>query len=258
MGLIALVFAWIMVPETRIVVTLNKIKVNSDQPGQRIFSIGSLPKPLPTFVILILVSFVLTFAFALISPVMVFYVYNELNFSATQFGLLIGVYGLAMVLGQIVLGSLSDKYGRKPVIILGLIISSVFYVGMMFLSSVAICVVVSAIGGIGSALATSASSAYLLDISDESHRSQIMGIRGSLMALGEAVGPLLAVVISSRMTAQSMFMVSAVIGITVAFAATIILRGKRQRDIVINNIQSSELVTVAINSESDLVTQPHL
>lgn len=253
MGLIALVFAWIMVPETRSSLTQNKNKVNSNQPKLKVFSMDYLPKPLPTFIILILVSFVLTFAFAFISPVMVFYVYNDLNFSATQFGLLIGVYGLAMVLGQIIFGGISDKYGRKPIIIMGLVISSVFYLGMIFFTRFATCFLVSAVGGIGSALATAASSAYILDLSDEAHRSRIMGIRGSLMALGEAIGPLLAIIIGNRSTPQTMFMISAVIGIVVAFMGLIILRGKRSKTTVITSAQSSDFVPEIISPEREIV-----
>jgi MFS family permease len=253
MGLTALVFAWIMVPETRINATQNKIKINPTRSGKKAFTMGYLPKPLMTFIILMLVSFVLTFAFAFISPFMVFYVYDDLNFSATQFGLLVGMFGLATVLGQIFLGSLSDKYGRKPVIVLGLIISSIFYLGMMFFTSFATCFIVSAIGGIGSALATSATSANILDISDENHRSRIQGIRGSFMALGEAIGPMMAVFISSRITPHSMFMVSAVIGIAVAFLAVITLRGMRQTDGVTESTQSSERAPKAVDSEHELV-----
>ncbi len=225
MGLIGLVFAWVMVPETRIQMTQNKSISDSNQPKQKAFSMGYLPKPVTTFATLVLVSFVLTFTFAFISPVMIYYVYDELNFTATQFGLLVGVYGLANVIGQISLGGLSDKYGRKPVIVLGLVISSIFYVGMIFFTSFATCFLVCAIGGIGSALATSATSANIMDISDEEHKSRIQGIRSSFMALGEAIGPLLAVFISSRMAPQSMFMISAVIGIAAAFTGLMILRG---------------------------------
>jgi MFS family permease len=246
MGMIAFIFARIMVPETRTSVKHSKNKGSSDRPERKVFSMDYLPRPLSSFTILILVSFVLTFAFAFISPVMVFYVYNELNFSATQFGLLIGVYGLAMVLGQIILGGISDKFGRKSIIILGLIISSVFYVGMMFLTNFVICAVVSAIGGIGNALATAASSAYILDITDESHRSRIMGIRGSLMALGEAIGPLLAIVVSNHSTPQSMFMISSLVGIAMAFTAMIVLQGTKRQDSAIKVTQSSDLVTEAI------------
>ena len=253
MGLLALVFAWVMVPETYIGITRSKIKVNYNQHGHKAFLKEFLPKPLTTFVILIMVSFVLTFTFAFISPVMVFYVYDDLKFSATQFGLLVGVLGLAMVLGQIFLGGLSDKYGRNPVIILGLIISSIFYVGMMFFTRFATCFLVSAIGGIGSALATSATSANILDISDEDHRSRIQGIKGSFMALGEAVGPLLAVFVSNQLTPQSMFMVSAVIGMVVAISVLIILRGKRRPNTVVKSTLSSERTPEPVDSGHGLI-----
>jgi multidrug resistance protein len=255
MGLIALVFAWVLVPETHFHVRQNKIKVNSTQPRQKVFLQGYLSGHFTTFIILMLVSFTLTFTFAFISPVMVFYVYDDLNFSSTQFGLLVGVLGLAMVLGQIFLGGLSDKYGRKPVIVLGLIVSSIFYIGMIIFTRFATCFLVSAIGGIGSALANSATGAGILDISNENNKSRIQGIKGSFTALGEAVGPLLAVFISSRLTPHSMFMVSAIIGIAVAFVAVIVLRSKRQTDNVIKNTQSSELISGAIDAV--MVRQEH-
>jgi multidrug resistance protein len=254
MGLIALVFAWVLVPETHIGVKPSEEKVNSNQQRQKAFFEGYLPKRLTTFVILILVSFVLTFMFAFISPVMVFYAYNDLNFSATQFGLLVGVLGLAMALGQLFLGGLSDKYGRKPIIISGIIISSTFYVGMILFTHFTTCFIVSAIGGIGSALATSATSGYILDISDEGNKSRIQGVRGSFMALGEAIGPLLAVLINNQITPHSMFMISAIIGIAIAFISVIFLRGKGQTNQVIKHTQPSELVSEVVDSGHELVT----
>ena len=110
MGLIALVFAWILVPETHAQVTQNKIKVICLRafPGQKDFFRGYLPGHLDVFsTVANLVALHSPLPFAFISPVMVFYVYDDLNFSATQFGLLVGVLGLAMVLGQIFLGGLS-------------------------------------------------------------------------------------------------------------------------------------------------------
>jgi DHA1 family multidrug resistance protein-like MFS transporter len=253
MGLIALVFACVLVPETHTGIKQSKIKVNSKQNRQSIFSREYLPNSLTTFVVLILVSFVLTFTFAFISPVMVFYVYDDLNFSATQFGLLIGVLGLAMALGQIFLGGLSDKYGRKPIMISGLIVSSIFYVGMIIFTKFATCFLVSAIGGIGSALASSATSAYVLDISDDDNKSRIQGIRGSSMALGEAIGPLLAVFISNWLTPHSMFGVSAVIGIAMALIGLMTLRGKKQTDNVSISSQSSTYATQIVDSGQQAV-----
>jgi MFS transporter, DHA1 family, multidrug resistance protein len=253
MGLIALVFAWVLVPETHVYVRQNKTKVNSTQSRQKSFLKGYLPGHLTTFIILMLVSFTLTFTFAFISPVMVFYVYDDLKFSATQFGLLVGVLGLAMVLGQIFLGGLSDKYGRKPIIVLGLMVSSIFYIGMIIFTRFGTCFLVSAIGGIGSALANSATGAGILDISNENNKSKIQGIKGSFTALGEAIGPLLSVFVSSRLAPHSMFMVSAIIGIVVAFMAVIILRGKRQTGTAAETPPSLEFVSKSAESGSEIV-----
>jgi MFS family permease len=252
MGLIALVFAWVLVPETHVYVTPNKIKVKPTQSRKIDFLKGYLPGHFVTFIILMLVSFTLTFIFAFISPVMVFYAYNDLNFSATQFGLLVGVLGLAMVLGQIFLGGLSDKYGRKPVMVLGLIVSSIFYLGMILFTRFATCFLVSAIGGIGSALANSATGACILDISDEDNKSRIQGIKGSFTALGEAIGPLLAVFISTRLTPHAMFMVSAIIGIGVAILVLIILRSSRQTDPATKSSQIAEYPPEVVESEHHL------
>lgn len=73
------------------------------------------------------------------------------------------------------------------------------------------------------------------------------------MALGEAIGPLLAVFISSRMTPHSMFMISAVIGIMVAFIALIILRSKVQTGVVKENTPSLKLVPEKTNSGTEIV-----
>jgi MFS transporter, DHA1 family, multidrug resistance protein len=254
MGLTALVFAWVLVPETHRQVKPNKLKVKATQSRQKVVFNGYLPGHFTTFIVLMLVSFTLTFTFAFISPVMVFYAYNDLNFSATQFGLLVGVLGLAMVLGQIFLGGLSDKYGRKPIIVLGLIVSSIFYVGMIIFTRFGTCFLVSAVGGIGSALANSATGAGILDISDEDNKSRIQGIKGSFTALGEAIGPLLAVFISSQLTPHSMFMVSAIIGIAVAFMTLIVLRGKRQTNKVNKNTKPSKLVSEAAYSGQEMLT----
>ena len=73
------------------------------------------------------------------------------------------------------------------------------------------------------------------------------------MALGEAIGPLLAVFISNRITPHSMFMVSAIIGIVVALIAAIFLRGMRQTDNVSKSAQPSQCVPDAIDSGRELV-----
>ena len=65
------------------------------------------------------------------------------------------------------------------------------------------------------------------------------------MALGEAIGPLLTVFISSQMAAKSMFMVSAGTGVAAAIGVLIILRNKQEKVSAAKNAQAA--LDTAIN-----------
>ncbi len=100
---IALVLATVMVPETRpVAVRQQQAKQEESQPKESLWK--SLPKPLYIFSTLLALDFVGSFAFAFVEPQMVFYLYDDLGWSTTQFGVTVGAYGLAMVIGQMVLG----------------------------------------------------------------------------------------------------------------------------------------------------------
>ena len=99
----------------------------------------------------------------------------------------------------------------------------------------------------------------LSDISNEDEGPEFRDHKRSFTALGEAIGPLLAVFISCRLAPHSMFMVSAMIGIMVAFVAVIVLRGKRKTEsltdsAVADTIQLSDLEQEAVESAPVLVT----
>jgi multidrug resistance protein len=213
-ALVALIAAAIMIPETRTPEVRWREKLRNRRatalaPAKKESLWGSLPRPLYLFVTLLILDFVLVFAFAFIEPQMVFYFYEELNWTTIQFGLVIGVYGLTMVLGQTLLGRLSDRFGRKPIIIVGSLFESIFYFGLIFFTSFPLILLVSAVSGIGTALLSPALSAYYLDISDERYRSGILGIKESSVALGGVVGPLLLVLFSASMAAQGIFIIAA-------------------------------------------------
>ena len=133
---------------------------------------------------------------------MVFYFYDDLGWTSVQFGLVIGVYGTTMVLGQAFLGQLSDKYGRKSIIISGTLLEMVFYIGLIFLTSFPLLLLASAISGLGTALIEPALNSYYLDITDERYRSRTLGIKESSVAMGGVVGPLLLVLLSASMAGQ--------------------------------------------------------
>jgi multidrug resistance protein len=167
-----------------------------------------LPRPLYVFGTLLLIDFALVFSFAFVEPEMIFYFYDELNWSTVGFGIVVGFYGGAFVLGQLLFGSLSDRFARKPVILLGQVLNAMFYIGLVFIESVYLLSIVALISGLGEALVMPALSAFYVDITDKPYRSRILGMKESAAALGGVLGPLLVASISSFTDTRTVFMIS--------------------------------------------------
>jgi MFS family permease len=168
------------------------------------------------------------FAFAFVEPQMVFYFYEQLDWTTIQFGVVVGAYGLAMVFSQTALGRLSDSAGRKPVIILGVLLTTTFYVGLATVSQFGLTLVVAIIAGFGSGLTMPAMSAFYLDITSPQYRARVMGIKESGAALGGVAGPLLVVVVSARTSPRGVFAVAAaLVAVTLLLAAVVLNEPQR-------------------------------
>jgi MFS family permease len=99
LDLLALFVAWMRVPETREVASRHRQQAEGStcQPEQS----ASLPRPLSFFAVLLLLDVIAAFCMAFIEPQMIFYLYNALSWSPTQYGFMMGGYGLAMLVGQV-------------------------------------------------------------------------------------------------------------------------------------------------------------
>jgi DHA1 family multidrug resistance protein-like MFS transporter len=225
LAIIAFIAASILVPETRTREVrrreeLRQRREDTAAPEQGRSFWSSLPRPLHLFGTLLVVDFVIFFAFAFVEPQMVFYFYEELGWSTIQFGAVIGVYASAMVIGQATLGRLSDQFGRRRLIVVGLLLNATFFVGLIFVSWFPLMMAVAVVSGLGEALVMPALSAFYLDISAEQHRSRVMGLKESADALGGVAGPLLLVVVAATMTPQGVFVIG---GVVTLFAAGLAL-----------------------------------
>jgi multidrug resistance protein len=229
MGFIAFVTALILVPETRPLEVRRREKLRQRRAAAIVSAPegpfwASLPKPLYIFGSLLFLDFIGNFAFAFIEPEMVFYFYDELGWTTTQFGLVVGAYGLAMVLGQTTLGQASDRFGRKPIIILGLLLNITLYFGLAIVSSFSVMSLIAITSGLGGALIAPALSAFYLDITQEQHRSRVVGIKESALSLGGVAGPLLVVVVSPLTTPQGIFIIAGMLMVMGMVLALIVLR----------------------------------
>jgi DHA1 family tetracycline resistance protein-like MFS transporter len=228
MAVIAFIAAVIMMPETRTPQVrwreeLRSRRVTAAGPASETSLWASLPRPLHVFGTLLILDFIGVFVFAFVEPQMVFYFYEELDWTTIQFGLVVGAYGLAMVFGQLVLGRSSDRFGRKPVIVAGILVSTALYAGLVLVTRYPLMLLVAAVAGIGSALISPALSSYYLDITDERYRSRILGIKESSAALGGVLGPLLLVGVSAVMMAKGVFIIAGAVMLVGAVLAIVVL-----------------------------------
>lgn len=229
MASVAFIAALVVVPETRTAVIrkregLARRREKTMTPVSDDSLRGTLPKPLSVFGVLLLIEFIMVFSFAFVEPQMVFYLYDDLGWSTVQFGVLIAGYGLAVVVGQVTLGRMSDRFARKPVILLGLLMNVLFYAALVLTSSFAVLMVTGIMSGIGEALVLPAISAFVLDMTAEQHRSRAMGFKESAAALGGVLGPLLVVSATALTTPQGVFIVAGASIVVVAGIALLDLR----------------------------------
>jgi len=233
MGSMALVAAAILVPETRTPElrqrdALRGRRISAMNPAQQRWLWSSLPKPLHIFGALLILDFISVFAFAFVEPQMVFYFYEGLGWTTVQFGIVVGVYGLAMVLGQVGLGQASDRFGRRPIIILGMLLTVTFYIGLATVVSFPLTMLVAFVAGLGMALTSPAVSAFYLDITAEQHRSRVVGIKESSAALGGVAGPLALATVSGLTPPRGIFIIASMLMLAAAALALVALRAPRE------------------------------
>lgn len=106
------------------------------------------------------------------------------------YGLLLGIYALMQFVLSPVLGTLSDRFGRRPVLLLSLAGAMLDYLIMAFSPFFWVLAIGRVIAGITSA-SMAVASAYITDITPEEQRAQRFGLLGAVMGVGFIIGPAL-------------------------------------------------------------------
>ena len=168
----------------------------------------SLPHSLSAFSLLLWIYFAVMFVWAFIEPRMQFYAYDDLGWSSSRLGLAMSVYGVSLTLGEFGLGRLSDRIGRKPVILLGLALYSIQYLGLAVFRDYMLIAATFLLSGLGNALFDPAISASILDLAPAGHQARLLGIKSTAGSLGNILGPGLVVLFTSWIAARGIFLIS--------------------------------------------------
>jgi MFS transporter, DHA1 family, tetracycline resistance protein len=136
-----------------------------------------------------LVVFVDFTGFGIIIPLLPFWA-QHLGANPVQVGLILTSYSLAQFLFLPVLGHLSDRYGRRPIIFWSLLIEAISFALTALAGSLPLLLLARFIGGLGAANLGSAQ-AVVSDTTTPQDRAHGMGIIGAAIGLGFVVGPAL-------------------------------------------------------------------
>jgi DHA1 family tetracycline resistance protein-like MFS transporter len=141
---------------------------------------GALP-------ILFVYVIVVLLGFSLILPLLPYYA-KQFNASTFVIGLLAASNALAQIIGIPVIGRLSDRFGRRPMILLGTAAGAVSFLILGFARSLPVLFAARILDGLlGGNVALA--QAYITDITEEKDRARSLGIIGAAFGIGFIFGP---------------------------------------------------------------------
>ena len=147
--------------------------------------------------------------FGMVMPIMPFYI-ESMGASASELGLLLAISPFIQLVASPAWGSLSDRHGRKPVLVIGLLGYgiSMFLFGLS--TKLWMLFAARGIGALLSAATMPTTMAYIGDSTTEEERGGGMGILGAATGLGVVLGPALGGLLGSKSLSTPFFITAAV------------------------------------------------
>jgi MFS family permease len=142
----------------------------------------------------------------------------SVGINITAVGLLFGSQIGVKVLARPLMGKMSDRYGRKWQILAGLLLTGLATCFFPQTRRLPLLLIISAVFGLGIAIATAATSAFVADLAPVDSRGTALGLMSTIMDVGQASGPILLGAILMHTSYSAGF---TVIGGLVLFAALV-------------------------------------
>lgn len=144
---------------------------------------------MPPLIVVVLIVLIDLLGFSLVIPLLPRYG-EQYKFTEGEIGLLLAAFPLCQLFAGPVLGRLSDRYGRRPILILSQLGTTISFVLLAFSSSFRWMLFARMLDGIsgGNILVAQA---YVADVTKPEDRAKGMGLIGAAFGVGFTLGPLL-------------------------------------------------------------------
>jgi len=142
----------------------------------------------PALGIIFLTIFIDLLGFGLVITILPALVNKTYGYPEIVSGIVAGLFSLMQFLFSSFWGNLSDKYGRRPILLSSSALTAIAYLLFAFTTNIWMLIISRALAGFGSAN-ISAATAYIADITPPEKRTKSMGIIGAAFGLGFIFGP---------------------------------------------------------------------
>ena len=199
-----------------------------------LFDIGGLKEIAPgmrvTYMVIVFGTFTAMMRTTLRLAILPLFVVTQLGFGATSIGLLFAIIGVVEFLMIAPTGIISDKAGRKAVVVPSALIALAAFSLYPLSSTVLALALVSGIGAIGTGLALGSMSTYTYDVVPEHARGRLQTLRRSLAELGGITGPGIGGLIVDSYSPRAAFLFFIPLQLVSALLLTFVAKETLQRD----------------------------
>ena len=139
---------------------------------------------------------------------------NVVHLTEWQIGILFGAQVIVTMLLKPFLGILSDKFGRKHQIFIGLLLGGLTFMLIPYFKYFLAILILVSIYGFTIAVVTSATSAFVTDLASKEKYGAAHGVFGTIMDIGHASGPILGGILVAKFNFNFLFLIFGLILIT--------------------------------------------
>lgn len=151
-----------------------------------------------TFWVLVAATFIDRLGGTVIFPFFALYITQRFNVGMTQAGVLFGIFSISGLVGSMVGGALTDKLGRRGMVLFGLVFSALSSVSMGLVDQLTVFYLLAVVVGLLSNVAGPARQAVVADLLPEGKRAEGFGVLRVVGNLAWMVGPTVGGLLASR------------------------------------------------------------
>lgn len=176
----------------------------------------------PTFWTLVTTTFIDRLGGALIFPFFSLYITQKFNVGMTEVGLLFMIFSISGFAGSFLGGAMTDKFGRRAMLIFSLVISSLSNLAMGLVNDLNLFYTFAAVVGILGEAGGPAQQAMVADLLPEHKRSEGFGIIRVSFNLAATIGPAIGGLVASR-SFLLLFIIDAIMSLLTAIIVFLVM-----------------------------------